>query len=47
MKLIRGSSQEEYARWYLAREEAKGRPEPLPEEDTAAVERMRSDHAGK
>lgn len=47
MKQIRESSQEEYAHWYLAREQAKGSTDPLPEGDAAALETMRSSHAGK
>ncbi|HYN50790.1 MAG TPA: hypothetical protein VES62_07675 [Thermoleophilaceae bacterium] len=47
MENIRPSSQEEYALWYLARERAKGHPEPVTTDPAAAIQAMRERHAGK
>ncbi len=47
MRVVRGSSVEEYASWYLQREARKGDPRPIPVDDAARVQAMWDCHAGK
>lgn len=47
MKVVRGSSLEEYAVWYLRREARKGDSHSVPAEPREQVEAMRQRHDGK
>jgi hypothetical protein len=46
MRVVRASSIEEYARWYLQRERRK-HPDQIADDSGDSVEVMRRDHSGK
>lgn len=47
MRIVRGSSLEEYASWYLEREARKGDSRAIPADPSHKVQLMRERHAGK